>query len=254
MYRFYGWEKADILDRNGLNPRDLYDLLSGIWCAETCAPRMRDQWTPENPTYGQCSITAFLVQDLFGGRVYGVPRKDGSFHCFNAVEDCVFDLTSEQFGDEALNYEGCPEQLREVHFAREEKRQRYLTLRKRLLAEYAVRLKHSGFNCCQAVLCAFPGNVDLALLRRVGAGFGVGMGGMEATCGAICGAQILLGLNQYAGKPILREARALQQAFQDRCGATVCKDLKGVNSGVVLCECDDCVRNAVIALEEQLQG
>ncbi len=39
----------------------------------------------------------------------------------------MFDLTSEQFGDEAksLIYENNPEQSREIHFAKEEKLQRY---------------------------------------------------------------------------------------------------------------------------------
>ena len=133
MYRFYGWETADVTDAQGRTPRDLYDLLSGIWCAETCAPRMRDRWSKDNPTVGQCSITAFLVQDLYGGKVMGVPLGDGNFHCFNVVGDCVFDLTSEQFGDRVLDYEHVTEQSREVHFAKEEKRQRYEYLRNKLL-------------------------------------------------------------------------------------------------------------------------
>lgn len=132
-YRFYGWEKADIKDKNGLTPRDYYDILSGIWCADTCAPRMREEWSADNPTLGQCSITAFLMQDIFGGKVYGILRPGGNYHCFNVVGDCVFDLTSEQFGDETLDYEDCPEQFREVHFAKEEKRLRYEYLRRQLL-------------------------------------------------------------------------------------------------------------------------
>jgi hypothetical protein len=131
-YKFYGWETADVEDGRGLTPRDFYDLLSEIWCAETCAPRMRGDWSPGNRTLGQCSITAFLMQDIYGGRVYGVPLGDGNFHCFNVVEGCTFDLTSEQFGDEKLNYDDCPEQFREVHFAKEEKRQRYEYLKARL--------------------------------------------------------------------------------------------------------------------------
>ncbi len=134
MYRFYGWENAVIQDANGLTPRDYYDLLSEIWCAKTCAPRMRQDWTPENKTLGQCSVTAFLLQDLYGGKVYGIPRPDGSFHCFNDVGGCVFDLTSEQFGDTVLDYTDCPEQDRSVHFAKEEKRQRYEYLRRMLLS------------------------------------------------------------------------------------------------------------------------
>ena len=134
MYKFYGWETADVRDDRGLTPRDYYDLLCSCWSAETCAPRMRSGWSPENRTLGQCSVTAFLVQDIYGGRVYGVPLEDGSIHCFNDVDGCVFDLTSEQFGDVKLNYTGCPEQFREVHFTKEEKRLRYEELKKRLSA------------------------------------------------------------------------------------------------------------------------
>ena len=133
-YRIFGWENADIRDERGLTPREYYDLLSEIWCAETCAPRMRSDWSPENKTLGQCSITAFLLQDLYGGKVFGVPLGDGNYHCFNVVGDCVFDLTSEQFGDRKLNYADCPEQFRETHFAKEEKRQRYELLKARLFA------------------------------------------------------------------------------------------------------------------------
>ncbi len=131
---FYGLETATIRDANGLTPRDYYDRLKTIWSAETCAPRMRADWSPENPTLGQCSITAFLMQDIYGGKVLGVPLGDGNFHCFNAVGDCVFDLTSEQFQGVSLDYTNCPEQSREAHFAKEEKRQRYELLKQRLLS------------------------------------------------------------------------------------------------------------------------
>lgn len=136
-YRFYGWQEADIPAaaekyKKIRDPRQLYDLLSEIWCADTCAPRMRQNWSMENRTLGQCSITAFLAQDIFGGEVYGVPRGDGNFHCYNVIGDCVFDLTSEQFGEEKLSYVNNPVQLREVHFAKEEKKLRYEYLKKEL--------------------------------------------------------------------------------------------------------------------------
>lgn len=132
-YQFYGWETADVKDTNGLTPRDYYDILSSIWCAETCAPRMRDNWTADNPTLGQCSITAFLIQDLFGGKVRGILRPGGNYHCFNDVDGCVFDLTSEQFGNEKLDYCNCPQQYRETHFAKTEKKKRYELLRSKVL-------------------------------------------------------------------------------------------------------------------------
>lgn len=113
--------------------RRLYRDLKKVWCAETCAPRLRPNWTPENPSLGQCSITAFLAQDLFGGTVHGVTLRDGSVHCFNVLGDDEFDLASEQFGeDEDLDYEGCPEQSREAHFADADKFARYELLKRRL--------------------------------------------------------------------------------------------------------------------------
>lgn len=115
-------------------PQDLYDALTYVWCADTCAPRMRDRWTPENRTWGQCSITSFLAQDLFGGRVYGVPLEDGNVHCYNVIGSCLFDLTSEQFGNVRLDYGNDPEQFREVHFAKAEKKTRYEKLRADLLS------------------------------------------------------------------------------------------------------------------------
>ena len=143
-YRFYGWENADVKPADEMfaavrDPRGLYDLLSGIWCADTCAPRMRSRWSPDNRTLGQCSITAFLAQDIFGGKVYGILREGGNYHCYNVVGGCVFDLTSEQFGDEKLCYEGNPEQSREVHFSKTEKRERYEYLRSELLKKLSLK-------------------------------------------------------------------------------------------------------------------
>ena len=133
-YRFYGWETADVKDARGLTPRDYYDLLSRVWCRETCAPRLRGDWSEENKTCGQCTITAFLMQDVFGGRVYGIPLPDGNYHCFNAVGGCLFDLASEQFAGRLPLFAGLSEQFREVHFQKEEKRLRYEELKRRLAA------------------------------------------------------------------------------------------------------------------------
>lgn len=135
---FYGWEKAlceakDDTYRGIRTPRDLFDALCQVWCAETCTPRMQDRWTDDNKTWGQCSITSFLAQDIFGGRVLGIPRPEGGVHCYNDVDGCVFDLTSAQFGGEKLSYVDNPEQKRQVHFERKEKEERYELLKKRLL-------------------------------------------------------------------------------------------------------------------------
>ncbi|MDE7253651.1 MAG: hypothetical protein K2O32_12005 [Acetatifactor sp.] len=141
-YNFYGAQTAgnvkvkNSIYKNIQTPLDLYDALSSIWCADTCAPRMRLEWSEENRTLGQCSITAFLAQDIFGGEVYAMPTDNGGVHCYNVIDGYTFDLTSEQFGERArtLNYEGNELQEREsaMHFGKEEKRQRYEYLKEQL--------------------------------------------------------------------------------------------------------------------------
>lgn len=134
-YKFYGCDRAGLVHAcnniyKGIEtPLDLYDKLTKIWCADTCAPRMRDNWCSDNMTLGQCSITAFLAQDIFGGEVYAMTTDNGGLHCYNKVGDIIFDLTSEQFGERAgeLSYDLSLLQGRESenHFLKAEKRERY---------------------------------------------------------------------------------------------------------------------------------
>ena len=122
----------------------------------------------------------------------------------------------------------------------------------------AVKLKQqtgdAHYNCCQAVACVFTEEtgLDEQTLRKLGAGFGLGMGCMEATCGALCGAEMVLGMIKFQGKPIRQDAAELHKKFTEKCGASICKELKGVDTGKMLCSCDDCVYNAVGILEEIL--
>ena len=121
--------------------------------------------------------------------------------------------------------------------------------------EKAATLKKSGSaNCCQSVLLAYADILgkDEDALRRLGAGFAVGMGSMEATCGALIGAGMVAGLRLGPGPAAVQTSRKILASFQARCGATLCKDLKGRDTGKVLCECPECCRNAVLATEEAL--
>lgn len=109
----------------------------------------------------------------------------------------------------------------------------------------AVNLKHSGCNCCQAVLLSFADilPLDENTLRTLGAGFGSGMGCMEGNCGALVGAVMVD--NLMKGRRNAAAARGILNTFKQSCGAIRCADLKGIGTGKVLCSCDDCVRNAV---------
>ena len=82
---------------------------------------------------------------------------------------------------------------------------------------------------------------------RLGSGFGSGMGTMEGTCGALVGAIMVSSLTSEAGE-VMPNSRAIMAKFKDLSGATICRELKGVGTGKVLCSCEDCVRNAIRAV------
>ncbi len=115
-------------------------------------------------------------------------------------------------------------------------------------AALAVELKEKkGYNCCQAVTAALGDLTELTpeQLRQLAAGFAIGMGNMEATCGALIGAGMIAGL-VTEGRMTVRYNRQILEGFRSRCGAVTCKELKGLATGRVLCPCQECVRNAVL--------
>ena len=120
--------------------------------------------------------------------------------------------------------------------------------------EYAAERKKE-MNCCQAVLVAFAdklGKNENELLR-LGSGFGSGMATMEGTCGALVGAIMVSSLLSPKGEA-RNNSRAIMSRFKELCGATICRELKGVGTGKMLCGCEDCVRNAVMAAGEALKA
>ena len=114
-------------------------------------------------------------------------------------------------------------------------------------------LRKKEMNCCQAVLVAFADEAGRSEedLLRLGSGFGSGMGTMEGTCGALVGAIMVSSLLSEKGSA-MAASRAIMPRFKELCGATICRDLKGIDTGKVLCSCENCVRNAVRAAGESL--
>ena len=113
--------------------------------------------------------------------------------------------------------------------------------------EYAAERKKE-MNCCQAVLVAFADKLgkNEDELLRLGSGFGSGMATMEGTCGALVGAIMVSSLLSPKGEA-RNNSRTIMSRFKELCGATICRDLKSIGTGKVLCSCEDCVRNAVLA-------
>jgi hypothetical protein len=92
---------------NGVPFVALQAAISASWSAETCDPTDTADWSPANPSRGQCAVTAMVVQDLFGGELLEaeVHFPDGTrqgFHYWNRLDGVEVDLTREQFSSEEL--------------------------------------------------------------------------------------------------------------------------------------------------------
>ncbi len=69
---------------------------------DSCDPIDVDNWTPDNPSRGQCGATALVVRDLLGGDLLEaevfLPNGDRQgFHYWNRIPGIDLDFTLEQF-------------------------------------------------------------------------------------------------------------------------------------------------------------
>ncbi len=123
------------------------------------------------------------------------------------------------------------------------------------LKEKAVYLKHNGYNCAQAVMQVYKEYLNLtdSQINAIASGFGSGMGSMKATCGALVGANMVLGLLNNTDTKTKFISRDMSLEFIKRSKAISCEDLKGVKTHQVLTSCEDCICNAIDILNETLQ-
>lgn len=128
-------------------------------------------------------------------------------------------------------------------------------------AEKALELHGKGYNCSQSVACAFSDLTDMSAedMFKVMEGFGAGMGGMRGTCGAISGAIAIVGMINSKGSSQVKSkvdtyqmARKIVAKFEEKNGATICGELKGIETKKVLRSCDGCIQDAAEILEELL--
>jgi hypothetical protein len=85
-----------VISREAGLMRALPAMFQECWSRETSYDP--EKWTPENPTHGQCAITALVIQDLLGGDLLRA-KVNGAEHYWNRLPDSrELDLTRNQFG------------------------------------------------------------------------------------------------------------------------------------------------------------
>ena len=127
----------------------------------------------------------------------------------------------------------------------------------------ADELHRKGYSCSQsvAVACADLVDVPKETLFKATEGFGLGMGTMDGVCGALTGGLLIAGLKNSTGNldspkskgATMKISKTMLNSFREKCGAIICRELKGIDTGKMICSCPDCIKNGVEVVEENLK-
>lgn len=102
----------------------------------------------------------------------------------------------------------------------------------------AVEKFMQGYGCCQSVVAAFSDlyGLDETMAKRIGAGFGGGVGRMRMMCGAVSGIVILVGLDCGQTEGDDREGKSacykvvqeLLAKSKEQNGSLICAEILGL--------------------------
>ncbi|HZM76582.1 MAG TPA: hypothetical protein VFC19_12695 [Candidatus Limnocylindrales bacterium] len=125
------------MDKTALTLGEIEAALKACWAADTCSPDdlERAGWSPENPAWGHCDVTAMLLNDIFGGdlvvgEVFAGTEQQG-YHWWNRLDSGVeIDLTRSQFRQGQRVVEA--KAMKRPAGRRPRRHEEYLLLRKRV--------------------------------------------------------------------------------------------------------------------------
>lgn len=91
----------DLRQQHTSSVAKIRNALSASWSHETSC---FDDWSPSNPSAGQCAVSALVLQDYCGGEIQKCMVADTP-HYFNIIDGQLVDSTAEQFdGGMAIEY------------------------------------------------------------------------------------------------------------------------------------------------------
>lgn len=123
------------------------------------------------------------------------------------------------------------------------------------IVEQAVK-NRATMNCAQSVACAFAGHTQFSpeQLATITTALGTGCGNMQATCGAILGAGVIIGCKWPDRMESRRHMSAIMNEFKRLHSTTKCCQLKGLEEGFTLVPCPECVATAASLLEKEISN
>lgn len=91
------WHKLEGEDPS-LPMRCFEQIVREAWCRETASPGCAEGWSEDNPAFGQCAVTALLVQEIYGGFLLRTHVEGFGSHYYNRLPyGTEVDLTRDQF-------------------------------------------------------------------------------------------------------------------------------------------------------------
>lgn len=103
--------------------------LALAWSGDTSADK--DNWSEDKLSYGQCAVTALIVQDMYGGELLRC-MAEGASHYYNRLPDgTLIDYTQDQFST-MPDYENSETRTREYVLSHPSTASRYRLLQYRL--------------------------------------------------------------------------------------------------------------------------
>ena len=128
--------------------------------------------------------------------------------------------------------------------------------------EKALNYHKKGYNCSHAVVCTFCDKIGLdeETAFKVSEGLGFGDSDSYGTCGAVTGMALVMSMINSTGNleapdskvSTYKRVRELNAMFREKNGSTICREIKGLDTGKVLRSCDGCIEDAVVLLTDIL--
>lgn len=128
--------------------------------------------------------------------------------------------------------------------------------------EKALNYHKKGYNCSLAVVCTFCDKIGLdeETAFKVSEGLGFGDSDSYGTCGAVTGMALVMSMINSTGNleapdskaSTYKRVRELNAMFREKNGSTICREIKGLDTGKVLRSCDGCIEDAVVLLTDIL--
>lgn len=119
-----------------MNLEELEKVLQKSWSIETSY--CPNEWNESNSSFGQCAVSALIVDDYFGGEIIwaeaSLPDGQKISHYFNCIDGKEVDLTRHQFSHGTTISSGAKKNkgfatMREFMLSNENTKKRYELLK-----------------------------------------------------------------------------------------------------------------------------